>query len=150
MNCKKGRHENQWTRPHGMTHTREYRAWQGMRERCYSVWHKDYPNYGARGIRVCPRWIDSFEAFFEDMGLAPDGRSLDRQDNEADYSPANCRWATRKEQTRNRRNAINVTINGATKPLADWCDEFGVNYFTAHRKIRREGKAPEQVFGGAR
>jgi hypothetical protein len=133
---------------HGMTKSSEYKTWAQMRKRCADPSDKSFANYGGRGIKVCERWA-AFENFYADMGPRPSPKhTLDRRDNDGDYSPDNCRWATKTEQTRNRRNAITVTLRGQTKPLMVWCEELGFNYYKAHRKLRREGQSAEQVFGG--
>lgn len=82
----------------------EYRAWRSMKQRCGQPRQKAFPNYGGRGISVCERWLESFENFLADMGPKPSPQhSIDRIDNDGDYEPSNCRWATGSEQRRNQR-----------------------------------------------
>ena len=122
-----------------------YRAWQGMRQRCSNRNDKNFSRYGGRGIAVCDGWL-KFENFLADMGESPGlGYSLDRMDNNGDYNPDNCRWATVKEQALNRRTGRKFTINGATKAISEWCDERGVNRNTAWSRLAR-GWSPERAF----
>jgi hypothetical protein len=96
---------------HGMKNTVTYVRWQEAKKRCHSPNNKRYPQYGARGITVCDRWRESFEAFLADMGECPPGLTLERLDNERGYEPGNCVWANREQQAQNRRcNKANPEI----------------------------------------
>lgn len=124
------------TKTHGMSKTKVYAIWDSMRQRCTNKKRKDYKAYGGRGIAVCGRWA-SFEFFLEDMGLPPDGMSIDRKDTNGDYEPLNCRWATTKEQAKNTTKTIFLTANGETKCLSDWVEELGISYETLSARLRR-------------
>lgn len=113
-------------RRNGMFRSPEYDAHQNMIQRCYNSKHKHWHNYGERGITVCDGWIggdgaiDGFECFLRDMGKRPSSKhTLDRKDNDAEYSKRNCHWVTRQENQNNRRNTIWVTYRGERMPLAD-------------------------------
>lgn len=121
---------------HGMPGTQEYRAWGNMLYRCNTESAPNYSGYGGRGIKVCERW-NSFECFFSDMGLAPKGTSLERIDVNGGYSPENCKWATPKEQARNRRNNTTVYYNGKEMCLAAFSDAVGIPYHNMMLRWRR-------------
>ena len=98
---------------HRLRHTRIYKRWIDMKQRCSNPHKSGFANYGGRGISVCERWL-SFQTFYEDMGDIPKGLTLDRINNNKDYSPENCKWSTRKEQARNR-NYCKLTMAKANR-----------------------------------
>jgi hypothetical protein len=111
---------------HGQSHRRTYWSWQAMKSRCYDPNHKHYARYGGRGIQVCDRWQLSFLDFLADMGECPPKHGIDRIDNNGNYEPSNCRWASNTQQSRNRSSNHRITINGVTKCLTDWSEEYGI------------------------
>ena len=93
----------------------ECETWYGIKKRCYSKTDQAWQNYGGRGIKVCQRWLDSFALFIQDMGPKPSGKhTIERINNDGDYCPENCRWATRKEQGYNKRTTRKITYQGVT------------------------------------
>lgn len=119
---------------HAMSKSVEYKTWQAMKARCTNSKNKSYIDYGARGIKVCDRWLESFENFYSDMGDKPAGDySLDRVDNDLDYSPDNCRWATRDEQNRNKRCNKQVTVNDVVMLVSEYADQINTPRTTVYR-----------------
>jgi len=113
-----------------------------MRKRCENPKSSHYAYYGGRGIKVCERW-QKFENFLADMGEPPLGCSIDRVDNDGNYEPGNCRWATPQEQRINRRNTLYLTINGVRKPAMVWSRELGIPY--KRIKSRKEYNIPDEM-----
>lgn len=141
-----GRH-----RTHGECGTRLYRIWHDIKQRCQNENYKQYSDYGGRGIRVCDEWQDSFEVF-RDWALAngyEESLTIDRIDNDGNYEPENCRWATTKEQARNRRNSVLLEIGGVTKTLAEWAEVFHISYSTFTARYRNGKRGIELVKGGS-
>ena len=125
---------------HGMSHTTEHRAWSHMMDRCYKTHVDRYPNYGGRGISVCARWHD-FANFLADMGYCPEGFSLDRSDNDGDYTPENCRWADVETQMNNTTRNVFFEWQGERLTVAQWARRLGVDYHTMYKRpvIDRQG-----------
>jgi hypothetical protein len=115
--------------------TPEYRSWRMMIRRCTETKKHNYDRYGGRGIKVCERWL-TFGNFVADMGQRPDGTTLDRRDNDGDYEPGNCRWATTQEQNANKCMNRLVTHNGETKALFEWAKQYGLRYETLRSRLR--------------
>lgn len=125
--------------------SREYRAWVGAKSRCEYQRHRSYKDYGGRGIRVCDAWSNSFDAFLKDMGPHPGaGYSIERKDNMGDYTPANCVWADKATQMRNRRTVAKLTIDGVTKTIIEWSLESGVQRQTIKMRLAM-GRTPRQA-----
>lgn len=126
--------------------SRAYTAWGNIKARCSNKNRDDFERYGGRGIRVCERWQNSFENFYADMGDPPDGHSIDRYpNNDGNYEPGNCRWATTHQQNSNQRSNINLTFNGKTQNLKAWSIELGLSYGTVKSRVRRGATDPEKI-----
>lgn len=121
-----------------------YRSWEVMRARCQNQNDDNFPSYGGRGIKVCQRW-QVFSNFLADMGERPARTTIDRKNPNGDYEPNNCRWASPIQQARNRRNTLNVTYQGQTKNLKDWCEEIGIGYHLVFNRLKN-GHSPETAF----
>ena len=121
---------------HGMTDSRLYHIWRGLRTRCNFDKSKDYNNYGGRGINVCEEWKNSFQNFY-DWAIKngyQEHLTIDRIDVNGNYCPENCRWADIDTQARNKRNTVNITINGETKCSADWSRILGISRHTVKKR----------------
>lgn len=115
----------------------EYVSWKAMLDRCYRRTDRCFSRYGGRGITVCDRWRNSFAAFLGDMGARPPGTSIDRINNDGNYEPGNCRWATAAQQKRNTSTVRLVAFKGETRPLIEWCERLGLNYQTAYYRLKQ-------------
>ncbi len=122
---------------HGGTGTPEYSTWSGMRARCLNPKSPSYRNYGGRGITICEQWVESFPTFCKDMGPRPsEDHSIDRINNEGNYEPSNCRWATRQEQGRNTRKNVMVTHGGETLCVSEWAERYGVRSSLLNSRLK--------------
>jgi len=120
---------------HGKTQTKEYYTWITMKQRCCNPNNRKYKDYGGRGIKVCDRWLHSFENFYKDMGEAPKGYSIDRIDVNGDYCLKNCRWADVETQSNNKRNSIKITYMGITGSLNFWSSITGISKDTLYARL---------------
>lgn len=121
---------------HGKAYSKAYMCWGYMIYRCTNPNHKSYSEYGGRGITVCDRWLD-FTNFYKDMGDPPtENHSIDRIDNNKGYYLENCRWATTKEQSNNRRNNHLLGIDGRSQTIGNWASELNINYQTLYYRVK--------------
>jgi len=134
--CNRGALISKKMKRHGLTKTPLYVIWTGMMDRCFNPKNYSFSHYGGRGITVCERW-QTLDNFISDMGPRPEGMSIDRINNDGPYSPENCRWATNKEQGRNRRDNRNVTIDGRTLTVTGWAEVMGIKYPTVRQRLRK-------------
>lgn len=139
---------------HGQSKTKLYRKYRGMLDRCYRKDSRNYARYGGRGIRVCDEWRESFELFAEwayATGYDPDAdhrkeQSIDRIDNDGDYCPENCRWATASEQQRNRECTKLYPYNGEMYSASEFADKFGITSKNfVYRRLKDHGESLSQI-----
>ena len=124
---------------HGLKESRLFSIWTNMKSRCNNPKATHYEHYGARGITVCDEWLNDFKAFY-DWAMShgySDELTIDRIDNDGNYEPSNCRWVTMKGQGLNKSDNCIVTLNGISKPLVFWCEEYNINYKTVRDRLKR-------------
>lgn len=124
---------------HGKHNSKIYGVWAGMKARCNNPNNKHYKNYGLRGIAVCDEWLYNFQVFHDwalENGYA-DGLTIERKDTNGNYSPENCKWASRAEQNCNKRNTIRIEISGVKKTLSELAEESGIPYTTLYSRYRQ-------------
>lgn len=122
---------------HRMSNTPEYNVWKGIKQRCTNPNHTHYGLYGGRGIEMCPEWLESFEQFLADMGPRPEGMTIDRIDGNRGYHPDNCRWATKKEQSRNIKTNVLVEYDGRSMTIKELSERAVVDYATLCWRLGR-------------
>lgn len=136
--CRRDEVTGDRVRKHGMVNSRTWLAWRNLRSRCTNPKDNRFESYAGRGITACPRWLESFEAFLADMGECPEGMSIERKNNDGPYEPGNCRWATVKEQARNRRSSVFVEHNGERLTIAEWAERYRIPYKTLWERLRKK------------
>lgn len=117
---------------------REYIVWEAMRRRCYNPNSDKYKYYGGKGVKICDRWLQSFDNFFGDMGARPTAtHSIDRIDVNGDYAPENCRWATKQEQMNNRTDNHFIDCAGVKMTIADAARRYNIKYANLEAILRK-------------
>lgn len=137
--CLRVEHSIKAHQTHKSSDTKLFAVWCSMRFRCNNPNDKSYHNYGARGIRVCDEWTNSFSSFYN-WALSNgynDGLTIDRINNDGNYEPSNCRWTSRKVQGNNSRKNRLITIDNETKTLSQWCEQLGLRYQTIEMRLYR-------------
>lgn len=143
---QKGRERIKHGHARGKNQSKEYRAWCAMKDRCTNPSYIEWQHYGGRGIRVCDRWLHSFETFLADVGPAPSpAHSLNRLCNDGHYEPGNIAWATRGEQLRNKSTNRRISFGGETLSLVEWAERTGLNQTTIRRRLDQYGYTVEEA-----
>ena len=127
------------------TQTPTYWSWKDMRSRCYNPKNKHYANYGERGIKVCDRWLNSYDNFVEDMGFRQSWETIERLDSNGDYHFDNCVWAARSVQNRNARSNRYLEHGGNRMLLTDWAIHLGISISTLHERLTKD-YTQDQIF----
>lgn len=124
---------------HGCTHTRLFKIWSGMKERCYRHAHSYYMDYGGREIKICEEWKNNFLTFkkWAEANGYTENLTIDRIDVDGDYSPENCRWATMREQQNNKRNNRKIEYNGESHTVTEWAEITGIGKTTIKERLNR-------------
>jgi hypothetical protein len=128
----------------GRKASRTLKSYRHAKDRCLNASNPKYPRYGGRGIVMCQKWAESFSAFLDDMGECPPGMTIDRIDNDGDYEPSNCRWATAAQQSRNKSNNVWIEHAGERLVLTDYAAAIGISVGTAKSRIT-QGRTIEKV-----
>lgn len=122
---------------HRKSNTRLYGIWRTMKTRCYNQSYDSFHRYGGRGITICDEWLNDFQSFYDwamENGYSDD-LTIDRIDNNGNYEPSNCRWATAKEQSNNTRRNVRIEFNGESHTMAEWSKILGIKYITLYKRI---------------
>lgn len=147
--CLKNEKARERLTKHGMSRTRIHQEWLEIKQRCLNSNCKDYKDYGERGISICDRWRNSFEAFYEDVSNLPhfgeEGYTLNRIDNNGNYEPQNIEWANNIAQQNNKRNNHLITYNGKTQTIAQWARELNIPYSRLCQRINKSGWSIEKA-----
>lgn len=136
VSCGCFKKENPPRKVHGASGTKMYGRWKGMIRRCENKKTRAYKDYGGRGISVCERWRNSFEAFVVDMGPCPDGYSLERKNNNGNYEPSNCIWVPSDIQANNNRRNRILVCNGESKTMAEWSKITEIKIGTIWKRLK--------------
>ncbi len=131
---------------HKDSNSQEFKTWASMIQRCYATYSTEYKRYGARGIKICDHWRDSYVNFLEDMGRKPSKlHSIERIDNNKDYSPDNCKWATKREQAQNRRTNRYIIWDGQKLCLQEFCRRANIPVWKLEKLMYEDKYEPQQA-----
>lgn len=146
--CSDIRKDRKWNMKNRDGSNPLYKKWISMKDRCLNENCTIYQRYGGAGITICDEWVNDFDRFrkWAIKNGWENGKTIDRINNKKGYSPQNCRWATKKQQERNKTSNVYVEYNGEKKLLIEWCEIFGLKYFKTYRRIKIFGWDAEKAF----